>query len=119
MKPVNQTKFGMEEGNCFEACLASIFECDIGDIPVFKGSLWFSDLQEWLYTKELYYIEIEARTFCDLSIKGYHIINGDSPRLNCQHSVVGYNCKMIHDPHPDKSFFKGEPKTYGLFCRIF
>jgi hypothetical protein len=33
MKPVFQTRFTEDDGNCFEACLASILELDLDDIP--------------------------------------------------------------------------------------
>lgn len=33
MKPAMQTKFGEYEGDCFAACIASLFELPIEDVP--------------------------------------------------------------------------------------
>lgn len=37
MRRVAQTKFGEHDGNCFEACLATILDLDLGDVPNFDG----------------------------------------------------------------------------------
>lgn len=33
MKPVDQTQFGWPHGNCFMACVASIMEVGLDDLP--------------------------------------------------------------------------------------
>jgi hypothetical protein len=59
MKPIYQTRFGgseapgEEQGNCFAACLASVFECALEDVPDFAGTIvdgrWFGIITEWLW----------------------------------------------------------------------
>ena len=52
MKPVYQTIFGKTNGNCFAACIASILEMDLEDVPHFcrgDNPEWMFDLNEWLY----------------------------------------------------------------------
>lgn len=36
MKPVRQTIFGHEEGNCAQACVASLLELPLGAVPNFR-----------------------------------------------------------------------------------
>lgn len=52
LKPVYQTIFGKTNGNCFAACIASILEMDLEDVPHFcrgDNPEWMFDLNEWLY----------------------------------------------------------------------
>lgn len=37
MKPIDQTTFGVPGGNCFSACVASLLELSIDDVPYFMG----------------------------------------------------------------------------------
>ncbi len=105
MKPVMQTKFG-DEGNCFNASLASILELDLDQIPNYDGrtdSGWWRKYNIWL-TKEFglsmvhlsakgcksWFID-ECNTFC--------LCSGKSAR-GLEHSCVGIGGKIVHDPHP-------------------
>jgi len=120
MKPIKQTIFGEGKGNCLSACIASILELKIEEVPVFISSDWWNDLQKWLQSKGYFAIDIEAKNkegYCNFYEvpKGlYVILTGDSPRGDFLHCVVGIidydNNKMIanyiHDPHPDNSFLK-------------
>jgi len=49
MIKIYQTKFG-EEGDCFRACLASILELKIEDVPEFKEGhgVWYQKYRKWL-----------------------------------------------------------------------
>lgn len=108
MKPVYQTKFGNKEGNCLAACIASIFELRLEEVPNFiEGDTgngeWHQKLWDFLHSLEhdhvFYYIAdpYKVPTFP----KGrYHIIGGISPR-GLLHAVVGFNGKIVHDPHPE------------------
>lgn len=109
MKPVMQTLFYDKDrtGNCFEACLASIFEMDLKDVPNFHGKNWFVEFWEWLKTKgyttdgSLYNENIENYNG---GVDGYFIVAGESPRgkhIKGGHAVVYKNGKLAHDPHPD------------------
>ena len=103
MIKVNQTKFGPEEGNCFQACLASLLEIPIEEIPVPE-----EDEDQWgvlgLWLKEnhgVQFIIIQGRQTEAFRPLGYHLIGGMSPRYpEMGHIVVGHRGTMIHDPHP-------------------
>ncbi len=42
MKPVDQTTFGHPGGNCFSACVASLLEMSVDQVPYFMGhDDWF------------------------------------------------------------------------------
>lgn len=49
MIPIHQTRFGVGNGNCLLACVASILERPIESIPDFNeaGTGWFGEMYEW------------------------------------------------------------------------
>ena len=128
MKPICQTKFG-EQGNCMAACIASILEISIDDVPEMDCKIcdntefhkaWHTILNEWLFKKYgLSYMELKI-DYPWIKNLGYHIICGDSPRLNgIQHAVVGLNGKMVHDPFPSAAGIIKGTEVFGLFFKIF
>ena len=49
MKPVDQTILTAPGGNCFAACVASILELPLADVPNFcSEERWWNALQIWL-----------------------------------------------------------------------
>ena len=117
MKEVFQTKFGgsdspiEEQGDCFQACLASIFEIPLHvafDDKVCKESEWFDKLNEWLAPMGLgcLYIPIgkteSGKPFAPgTTYLGYHIMEFTSINLKNPedgHAVVGYNGSVVHNP---------------------
>jgi hypothetical protein len=103
MKPVDQTKFGAEEGNCTMACLASVFEVPLESLPELthenNDGSWYEICRSvaranghdalWVYNK------------VPLAPRGYHLASGNSPR-NLPHMVVALDGKVVHDPHPSR-----------------
>jgi hypothetical protein len=125
MKPIMQTIFGKEKGNCLNACLASILEIPLEDVPWFgTGPFWEERQNKWLAQFDLVAIDIKVDSFYkgDLRFLGFHLINGPSPRGTGEnefwHSVVGYQGKMVHDPHPSGDGLLGA-WTFTLFVRLF
>ena len=111
MKPVFQTKFGgadapaSEQGNCMAACLATIFECALDDVPDFTGSItsggWFFQLQRWLKQRNLSILMLLAKP-CDVPA-GYAMCAVKSftlPSPDDGHMVVVRNGLLVHDPNP-------------------
>lgn len=101
MKPVTQTKFGGEEGNCFAACVASVLELSIDDVPNFCGLYgpeWFIKFDEWLRSQGYGALMLNPDGGAPLH-NCYYLIGGNGPR-GFAHEVVGLNGKMVHDPHP-------------------
>lgn len=106
MKPVRQTKFGPDEGNCLPACIASIFEISLDDVPNFHENQndfgWLDRLNEWVARYGLSAICVDATN--DFRIDdAYVILSGKSPRGKFLHAVVWKDGKIIHDPHPDNT----------------
>jgi hypothetical protein len=130
MIPVTQTKVVVENskneivqrGNCYAACIASMLEVPITEVPnveVFyhldngyhsevmltflnsKGwdlcsddrfAVFHKDLDEW--TSD------DMKNAADLSDQLY-LVSGDSPR-GVSHICIYKNGLLIHDPHPTK-----------------
>ena len=86
MIPVYQTVHGAP-GNCFEACLASIVECKIDDVPKLYG--WRS-VQEWL--------QGIGWRFAFNEIEGYSVASVKTP--TGIHAVVCVDGQIVHDPSP-------------------
>lgn len=110
MIPVTQTLFGDGEdgsrpGNCLQACIASIFELPLDDVPHFVEfkSQWYDKFNAFLAEHDLWPIELS----CDHHLPtdsyfkdaGYYLAGGKSPR-GIMHSVVYHNGELAHDPHP-------------------
>ena len=124
MKPVKQTLDGPREGNCLQACIASLFEMPLEDVPhfVLKGD-WVKTLDNWLAQFDLQSVDIDLEYMRQQGGDmwkpyGYHLICGKSPRTDCEHAVVGYGGKMVFDPHWDGEGLEIE-KTWTLFVKRF
>ena len=106
MIPLFQTRFGKIHGNCYQACLASILELPLVDVPDFCNQYineeWLTEVIKWTQeTCDLSYISVDWTKTAEIWLKDcWHIMNGKSPRGNFVHSVVGYSGKMVHDPYP-------------------
>lgn len=109
MKPVDQTTFGFPGGNCFSACVASLLEIGIDEVPYFMGAPeneWFTRFREWLAPHGLWPL------FMTLGNDGWtpdglYIMGGLSPRGTDPerhlHSVVARGGEIVHDPHPSRA----------------
>lgn len=120
MRPNYQTRFGKHRGNCFATCIACLLEVPVDSVPNFcENDNWREATNEWLAQYGLHYQDVtlpgDAR---DEAVRfwGYHVISGDGPR-GLRHSVVGYQGKMIHDPHPEGGGVSGDLE-YGLLVVV-
>lgn len=119
MHQVQQTRFG-EKGNCFQACIASLFELPIEVVPDFVNEYdlaWLGQFDSWLAPMNLlascHAAAIPNSVGCaeDLSTqfglgaspKGYAIATirliGGSGRL---HAVIYKDGKFLWDPNPER-----------------
>ena len=103
MKPVMQTVMG-NNGNCYSACLASILEISIDEVPNFtEADDFWTAVRTWLRERGWGVI---GAAFNDIftpdDLDGYQIVCGESPR-GLKHATVWLNGKMVHDPHPDRN----------------
>ena len=91
-----QTAFGDPDGNCFEACLASITGMPLADFPHFLEDGWFGDYDDWL--RERGWGLIHFGSAKDIPA-GFAIASGPAPR-GIMHSAVYRDGVLEHDPHP-------------------
>lgn len=125
MTRVTQTRTG-ENGNCFAACLASIFDLPMESIPDFEVTEpgWLGRVAEFLELLDLYYVQVDTddAMLAEMFRYGrtYTLMIGVSPRGGL-HAVVALNGEMVHDPHPQDGTGRGLVKVecYGLLCSRF
>ncbi len=113
-------------GDCLRACIASILETSIENIPHFLRSGSAKDcnneLNLFLAKRGLFLLDVEysgAKAILDANIlighACYHLIAGPSPRhKDLYHSVVGRNGDIIHDPHPSRDNLGGTHKDWVI-----
>lgn len=115
MRPVDQTVFGFPNGNCFEACVASILEIPLESCKIFLEGVdpssendiktkdhWWLVTQRWLRGHRYEPIYLLAKELNGLVPQGWSIISGKGPR-ELDHSTVGFNGRITHDPHPSRA----------------
>ncbi len=101
MIPVDQTVFGAPNGDCLPACIASILELPLAEVPHFGAEDWFAALTAWLAPRGLY--PVCAGVAGDWRPAGLHILAGKSPRGAFLHAVVARGAEIVHDPHPSRA----------------
>ena len=101
MKRVNQTKFGRPDGNCFEACLASILELPLEAVPRYTGDDWLERINQWLRWHYSLQLIIAQPDILDAGMAPdtYVIANGQNHQ-GVRHSVVHRGTTLVHDPNP-------------------
>lgn len=112
MKRVVQTRTG-EDGNCFAACLASIFHIPLRSIPDFGDDDFIGDVNDFLSKHGMSYRRVPMYQ----KPSGWSTIEGISPRGGL-HACVAKDGELIWDPHPiEDGTGQGlvEPRYYGLF----
>ena len=101
MKPVDQDRFGAGTGNCFSACVASILELPLSEVPFFMSPEdWWPPFVEWCAARGW---EAAFHYGTEYKPLGYSIAGGLSPRFEgCGHACVALDGNVVHDPHPDR-----------------
>lgn len=98
MRPVDQTTYGVNDGNCFPACIASILEISIDEVPRFFGPS--VDFLRWLAPQGLSATRYKGSDYVP---PGYAIAAGPSRRFAGRlHACVAYDGAVVHDPHPSR-----------------
>lgn len=131
--PVDQLVLHDEEagvlGDCFRACVASIFELPCAEVPNFvehhqwgRDSAFLLAVNIWTAQFGMRYVRLEwpesekANVQKWIVPRGYHVIMGPSPRFpDTKHACVGWGKSVVHDPHPDRIGLGMGPRSYGLF----
>jgi len=136
MIKVYQTKFkGIdvpreEQGNCFQACLASLLEIPLesafdwtqysehrDDIPI-EEQPWYAAFNEWLIKFGLASIYLQDYPSQLTALNGYYIVAVKSNTLKNgeNHCVIINKGKLAHDPNP-KSNAKGST-ILGIYLLV-
>lgn len=105
MIPVDQTKFIAPYANGFAACVASIFELPIEEVPDFRPDEdgWWLRFSEWCNERGWAPLMLDN----DVGYLGgcWSLIGGDGPR-GLLHQCVGRRGEVVHDPHPSRDGLK-------------
>lgn len=124
MIPVYQTMTVANDGqgNCFNACIASILELPLSEVAQIhpKDQRYWGAWDEWLESKGLE-LHIHSATAAPL---GYSIAFGFGDRAYPEghekagetigHAVVCFNGTMVHDPYPLGGLFGGTTQFLSL-----
>lgn len=102
-------------GDCLRACVASILELDLLDVPHFVHEHTHGEIamMDWLATKGIECLRLQGH----YEVQTHVIYTGRSPRsTHGRHAVVGLAGEIVHDPHPSRAGLKGLAEfTYLLF----
>ncbi len=124
MKPIFQIVFDATLGDCFRACVASIFEFPIEKIPNFWGQT--QDVDEFWQLNDDWLVQNKGFRCLhfELSPGNEHVISdllcvacGKTIRCDEEHAVVWQN-KLIHDPHFSGVGLAKDPNTFTIFVPI-
>lgn len=106
MKPVYQTIFGKPHGNCLQACVASLFELELDQVPNFMTfkSDWWDQLVEFCKPRGVYPLHVrfpEVEDTCQ-NLHGIYFAAVETQR-GLLHETIWKDGVMIHDPYPGGS----------------
>ncbi len=106
---------GSVRGNCLQACVASIFDLPLDQVPHFVAQQnWWGSLEAWLGERGLVPIWVPRGDVFPWN--AHYLATGNSPRGPFKHVVVERNGEMVHDPHPDGTGLDG-PRT-GVYLFV-
>jgi hypothetical protein len=134
MTPVLQTVLGYPGGNCFQACLASVLDLPLKNVPhLFRhvteeNDRWNQELWDrlrefarkrgyravWAYPQEH---PDETRQLIESGL--YYIATGRSPAGDWGHSVVMRAGEYVFDPAGGRQYLDGEPWLLIAFLRSY
>lgn len=129
MIPVDQTMFRPSEGdgagNCLAACIASVLELPLEDVPNFAAlsqEEWFTALQTWLRDRGLGIIVWSTAgqmPYLDPDGADALLAQGKSPRGDWRHTVVVDAAgELLHDPHPSRDGVEGISEVWLIYGRL-
>jgi len=117
MTPVDQSIFEDGKGNCLSACVASLLDLPLSEVPNFAEMDYFAGLESWLAERQIrsFTVRFAEPTHCSMAYFGYSphllLVWGGSPRCDAsgkrkQHAAIGrgngYGIEVVHDPHPSR-----------------
>lgn len=128
MTPQKQTIFNdfknRKFGNCIQACVASLFNLPIEQVPHFMmyedemmdALKYFCDKNGYRFSGiKQKPTEMDLNNF--KGIDGYYMIGGKSPRNKYGHAVIYKNGQPFFDVHPDNTFTRTVDSLYLITRR--
>lgn len=105
MIPVDQT--AGEAGDCLMACVASILEIELEELPLIPDREWFPIFEKALRDRGYHVLVVELGT-PPIAPRGYCIGIGPSPRTKPEEKTTDHACVLldgdvVHDPHPTRT----------------
>lgn len=113
MKPVDQTVFGEGKGNCFAACVASILEIPLEEVPNFCGlhpepdGTWYREFLRWLSERGLAAMTQQFPGDPDSFMSWVRTCAPNIPWIAGGPTDRGLHCcvyvgdRLAHDPNPN------------------
>lgn len=103
-----QTQFyekGVSQGNCMQACVASLFDLPLESVPNFASELsWSKSIEGFVKSRGYGIYHRYKPSDAELHIpNGHQLICGMSSR-GCQHMVIYKDGRRFFDPHPSDEF---------------
>lgn len=124
MKPVDQMDTRLGFGDCFRACVASIFEFPIEEMPNFwdhtqDARVFWKMVNDWMRERlGMGCFPVKLTEEHEYMLKDVMCVAlGKQRRSDEDHAVVWRN-ELIHDPHPSRDGIINHPDTYALFISI-
>lgn len=106
--------------NCLQACLASILEIPIKDIPDFSDREWLKELNDWLFPRGFYVLDFHFDDPDDHRLlQGYQL--GAIPSNNHpgkMHCVVCRNGHIVWDPLTGEKEGEEIAADYDIFIAL-
>lgn len=112
IRPVDQTLFGEPYGNCFAACVATIFGLGIDDVPNFCAHQdWQKRCADWFGERGFAVLRLtiaaadldDGRAIINEWLPGtLAIVTGKADR-GLLHATVWRGGELVHDPHPSRA----------------
>lgn len=101
MSPIYQTSFG-PDGNCYQACVASLLDKTLEEVPDLSGPSWPTLLRRWLGTqgKVLCFLPGGGRLLEESTCPAGLSILSQRVRDGSIHAVVCNDGEIVHDPSP-------------------
>lgn len=118
MIKVDQTKFGPSEGNCLAACIASVLEIPLAEVPELNNQDLHQMvvLNQWLKKYDLQFAWVPYATYTgDVP---YNLAAGLTERGRRHAIVCNASGTMLHDPHPSRAGLIGTPLDFGIFIAM-
>jgi len=128
--PLDQTIFGVvtpedgkRPGNCWQACVASLLDLPLDQVPHFievSPRTWERHTRRFVFE----HTGLDLGCFLPefpLTEPGQYVIgSGPSPRGDFLHAVIldGATGALAHDPHPSRAGLAGPPIEVHRFAEV-